>query len=335
MGNLLVDPHNRVDHLNKKAQNSALTDLKNGLDVALARTSLEQWAVLAAIVDHGGFAQAAAALNRSQSAISYAVARLQEALDVPLLAIEGRKAVLTPHGQVLLKRSRPLLADLAKLELLAQTLKQGWEPELRLVVDAAFPRDRLLRIIAELQRLCPHTQMKLSDAVLSGADDAIVDGSADVVVATRVPPGHLGDWLMDVTFIAVAQSNHTLFDVDRALTPEDLMRHVQVVVRDSGAKHPRDDGWLGSELRCTVSSMEASLATVEAGLAYAWLPEHLVEGALERGAVRRLPLVAGASRSVPLNLVLVNGDRAGLAARAAVEAFQRHRPLVQLERAAP
>jgi DNA-binding transcriptional LysR family regulator len=298
--------------------------------VTLARTSLEQWAVLAAVVDHGGFAQAAAALSRSQSAVSYSVARLQEALEVPLLAIEGRKAVLTPHGQVLLKRARSLVADLGKLEVLARTLKQGWEPELKLVVDAAFPRDRLLRIVAELQPLCPNTQMQLSDAVLSGAEDAIIDGMADVVVTTRVPAGYLGDWLLDVTFVAVAQSSHALFKVGRALTPEELMRHVQVVVRDSGVKHPRDEGWLGAELRCTVSSMEASLATVAAGLAYAWLPEHLIRGALERGEIRRLPLVAGAARKVPLNLVLVNP-----AARAAVEAFQRHRPLTQLERAAP
>jgi len=74
--------------------------------VTLAKTSLEQWAVLAAVVDHGGFAQAAAALNRSQSAVSYAVARLQESLGVALLVIEGRKAVLTAHGRALLKRSR-------------------------------------------------------------------------------------------------------------------------------------------------------------------------------------------------------------------------------------
>jgi|SRR5579871_4608287 len=301
----------------------------------LARTSLEQWAVLAAVVDHGGFAQAAAALHRSQSAVSYTVARLQESLEIPLLVLEGRKAALTPHGQVLLKRSRSLVAELDNLEKMARTLRQGWEPELRLVVDAAFPRDRLLRIVAELQQLCPNTQMQLSDAVLSGAEDAITDGSADVVVTTRVPSGHLGDWILDVTFVAVARFDHPLFKVDHALTPEDLTRHVQVVVRDSGVKHPRDEGWLGSEVRCTVSSTEASLATVEAGLAYAWLPEHLIKNALERGAVKPLPLAAGASRTAPLYLVLVDSALAGPAARAAVEAFQRHRPLAQLERAAP
>jgi DNA-binding transcriptional LysR family regulator len=295
--------------------------------VSIPRTSLEQWAVLAAVIDHGGFAQAATALNKSQSAISYAIARLQESLDVPVLTIEGRKAVLTPNGQVLLKRARSLLKDADTLERLARSLKQGWEPQLRLVVDAAFPRDRLMKIVAELQKLCPDTQMQLSDAVLSGAEDAITEGTADVVVTTRIPPGFLGEPLLDVAFLAVAHPDHALFQIDPPLTVEHLVHHVQAVVRDSGAKHPRDEGWLGADRRCTVSSVEASLATVQAGLAYAWLPEHLVQEPLKQGTLKLLPLAPGSSRSLSLNLVVVRPELAGPAVRAAVECFQRHVPL--------
>ena len=294
--------------------------------MSIPRTSLEQWAVLAAVIDHGGFAQAATALNKSQSAISYAIARLQEQLDVPVLVIEGRKAVLTPHGQALLRRARSLLRDADTLERLARSLKQGWEPQLRLVVDSAFPRDRLLKIVAELQQLCPNTQMQLSDAVLSGAEDAIADGTADVVVTTRVPPGFLGEPLLEVTFIAVAHPEHELFKLDAPLTVEQLVHHVQVVVRDSGLKHPRDEGWLGADRRCTVSSVEASFATVQAGLAYAWLPEHLLEESFKRGTLKPLPLASGGSRSLPLHLVVVRPEPAGPAVRAAVECFQRHVP---------
>ena len=293
----------------------------------LAKTSLEQWAVLAAVVDEGGYAQAAVALHRSQSAVSYAVGRLQEELDVPLLVIEGRKAVLTPHGQTLLQRARGLLRDMNTLELLARSLKQGWEAELRLVVDAAFPREHLLKIVAELQQLCPNTQMQLSDAVLSGADEAIADGVADVVVTTHVPSGYVGEFLLDVTFVAVARPDHPLFAVGHDLSFEDLTRHVQVVVRDSGLKHPRDEGWLGAERRCTVSSMEASLATVKAGLAYAWLPEHVVAASLRDGTLKVLPLASGRERRAALYLVLVHSEVAGPAARAAVEVFQRHIPV--------
>ena len=245
---------------------------------------------------------------------------------MPVLVIEGRKAVLTPHGQALLRRARSLLKDADTIERLASSLKQGWEPQLRLVVDAAFPRDRLLKIVAELQQLCPNTQMQLSDAVLSGAEDAIVDGTADVVVTTRVPPGFLGEPLLDVTFLAVAHPEHELFKLDVPLTTEQLVHHVQAVVRDSGVKHPRDEGWLGAERRCTVSSVEASFATVQAGLAYAWLPEHLLEESLKRGTLKPLPLASGGSRSLPLHLVVVRPEPAGPAVRAAVECFQRHVP---------
>ncbi len=241
----------------------------------MARTSLEQWAVLAAVVDEDGFGQAAEALNKSQSAVSYAVARLQESLGIGLLEVDGRKAVLTAHGKTLLKRARPLIRDLETLERLAQSLKQGWEPELKLVVDVAFPRQSLLDIIAELQQRCPNTEVQVSDAVLSGAEEAISENRADVVVTSHLPPDYLGAPLLTVNFVAVAYPSHPLFALDRPLTSNDLVRYVQVVVRDSGIKNPRDEGWLGAERRCTVSSMEASLATVLAGLGYAWLPEHI------------------------------------------------------------
>jgi DNA-binding transcriptional LysR family regulator len=291
------------------------------------RTSLEQWAILAAVIDHGGFAQAAVELHRSQSAVSYAVARLQEALDLPLLTIAGRKAVLTADGASLLKRARALLRDAGNLESLARSLKRGWEPELRLVVDAAFPRERLLGILTELQRLCPDTQVQLADAVLSGAEEAIADGRADVVVTTRVPSGFLGTFLTEIRFVAVARPDHALFELDRDLTPNDLTAHSQVVIRDSGVRQPRDEGWLGAERRFTVSGMEASLSLVKAGLAFAWLPEHLIADALRAGELRALPLAFGGTRAVPLHLVLVRPELAGPAARAAIESFQRHVPI--------
>lgn len=291
--------------------------------MAIAKTSIEQWAVLAAVVDTGGFAQAAQALNRSQSAVSYAVARLQESLELPLLVVEGRKSVLTPHGRTLLNRARLLLKDLGTLEQVARSLKQGWEPELSLVVDAAFPRAALLGIIAELQNTCPSTQIQLADVVMSGAEEAIIGGTADVVVTSRVPPGFVGDWLLDVKFIAVARPDHPLFLIDRELTTDDLVRQVQAVVRDSGSAHPRDEGWLGAERRFTVSSMEASLATIQAGLAFAWLPEHLLADQLQSGSLRRLPLATGGSRNVSLHLVLARPASQGPATRAALDAFHR------------
>ena len=290
----------------------------------IAKTSLDQWAVLAAVIDNNGFGPAAQALNKSQSAVSYATARLQEAIGLPLLAIDGRKAVLTLHGEALLKRVRPLLRDLDALEQFARSLKQGWEPELTLVVDVAFPREKLLAVIAELQVLCPNTEIQLSDSVLSGAEEAIIEERADVVVTPHLPSSHLGELLLTVSFIAVASPRHPLFGLERSLTTIDLTKHTQIVVRDSALRTQRDEGWLGAARRCTVSGMEASLAMVKAGLGYAWLPDHITAEATREGALRILPLDMGSSRPVPLQLVLVRPETAGPAARAAIEVFHRH-----------
>ena len=112
------------------------------------RVTLDQWRTLQAVVDHGGFAQAAEVLHRSQSSVSYTVARMQEQLGVPLLRIDGRKAVLTEAGSVLLRRSRHLVKQASQLEDLAHHMEQGWEAEVRLVVDAAYPSARLVRALA-------------------------------------------------------------------------------------------------------------------------------------------------------------------------------------------
>jgi DNA-binding transcriptional LysR family regulator len=293
------------------------------------KTSAEHWAVLSAVVEFGSYAKAAATLHRSQPAVSYAIANLQESLGVKLLEIKGRRAVLTAHGDTLLKRARAVLRDLAAVEAFAQVLKRGWEPQLRLVVDAAFPRVRLLEIVGEVRGRCPDTQLQLEDAVLSGAEDAILDGDADVVVSTIVPPGVLGTWLLDVTFIAVASPQHPLVRMEHAIGARDLEPHTQAVVRDSGRRNPRDSGWLGSNTRCTVTSVEASLAIVRAGIAYAWLPEHLVSDALAAGELRALPLEAGGTRKLPLYLVLVKPTVAGRAAHVVIESFQRHLPAVR------
>ncbi len=56
------------------------------------RTTLDEWEILQTVVQLGGFAPAAKQLKRSQSTISYAIARLQNHLGIRLFEIKGRRA---------------------------------------------------------------------------------------------------------------------------------------------------------------------------------------------------------------------------------------------------
>lgn len=83
------------------------------------RISLEQWRAFVAVVNSGGYAQAAEALNKSQSTVTYAVQRMTNLLDIQLFRMQGRRSVLTPAGEVLCRRGRALLAEAGRLERVA------------------------------------------------------------------------------------------------------------------------------------------------------------------------------------------------------------------------
>ena len=283
------------------------------------KTTLEQWRVLQAVIEHGSYAQAAEKLHRSQSSVSYALTRLQETLKLELLVIDGRKARLTEAGYVLLERSRELVDKAVKLEELAATLRQGWEPEVKLAVEAAFPTDVLLRALARFAERAPQTRVQLREEVLSGTDEACLHRSADLVIGSSIPPGMLGDRLIEIEFIAVAHPRHALHQLGRELTADDLMQAQQIVLRDSGRENPRDGGWVGSPLRWTVTSMDTALRMVSAGLGFSWLPAHLVRDKLAEGDIRILPLSEGRIRQGPVFLIFVQPERTGPATRLLAE----------------
>ena len=80
---------------------------------AVPHITLEQWRALTAVVDAGGYAQAAEVMHKTQSSVSYAVQKLESVLGVKVFKVEGRKAVLTPTGSATSDRSRRLTRSLA------------------------------------------------------------------------------------------------------------------------------------------------------------------------------------------------------------------------------
>src|SRR5690606_9769834 len=105
------------------------------------RITLEQWRAFHAVVEHGGCAQAADALSKSQSTLSYSVQKLEHLLGVKVLAVSGRKARLTEAGEVLLRRSKQLLDNALALEQVAHNLALGIEPVIHIAIEVIFPYD--------------------------------------------------------------------------------------------------------------------------------------------------------------------------------------------------
>jgi DNA-binding transcriptional LysR family regulator len=287
------------------------------------KISLEQWRSLVAVVDAGGYAQAAAKLHKSQSAITYGVQKLESLLGVKALEVVGRKARLTPSGQVLYRRAKALLTEAGTLEAAAGHLAAGWESELRLAVEIIFPTWLLLQCFARFGEEQPLTRIELHESVLSGTEEALLQRRVDLAICSQLPPGFAGDPLMRLRVVAMAHPQHPLHLLGRELTLQDLRQHRHLIIRDTGAQR-RSGSWLGAEQSWTVSHKATSIHAAGMGLGFAWFPEDTVRGELERNELKPLPLREGGERWGELYLVFADRDYAGPGALRLAQIIREH-----------
>ena len=287
--------------------------------MARPRITLDQWASLVSVVESGGYAQAAEAIHKSQSTITYAVQKLEQLSGVKAFEIQGRKAALTAAGKVLYRRGKALVEEAARLERAATDLARGWEPEIRLAVDIVFPTWLLLTCFEKFAQERPETRIELTEAVLGGTDEALLEGRADFVIGSHVPAGFLGDPLMQLRFVCSAHPDHPLHRLGRPLTLDDLRQHRHLVIRDSGVTRTRPGGAWINELRWTVSHKATSIRAGCVGLGYAWYPEESIREELDRGRLKPLPLVEGGVREATLYLVFADREASGPGARRLAE----------------
>jgi DNA-binding transcriptional LysR family regulator len=275
----------------------------------MPRVALDQWLAFIAVVDAGGYAQAAEAIHKTQSSVSYAVQKIEQQLDVKLFGKQGRRAVLTPAGEVLYRRAKTIVERAIALERGAAELGAGWEPELRLAVDIVYPTWALLTSLRRFADERPQTRIQLYETVLGGTDEALYERAADLAVSTYIPQGFSGDPLMRVRFIAAAHPGHPLQQLGRSLTLDDLRDHRHLVIRDSAVQRTRDSGgWLGAEQRWTFSHKATQIAAACRGMGFAWFPEHSIRDELADGTLKPLPLRDGAERFRELYLILADPD---------------------------
>jgi DNA-binding transcriptional LysR family regulator len=273
------------------------------------KISLEQWRALVAVVEAGGYAQAAKAVHKTQSSVSYAVQKIEQLLDLHLFEKQGRKAVLTPAGELLYRRSKNLLERADALERGAAELGADWDPELRLAVDIVFPTWVLLHSLQRFGDERPRTRVQLFETVLGGTDEALYERAVDLAISTHVPQGFTGDPLLRLRFIAAAHPEHPLHRLGRPLTLDDLREHRHLLVRDTAVQHTRDSGgWIGAEQRWTVSHKATQIAAACMGLGFAWFPEDAIRRELERGSLKPLPMREGAERFAELYLIFTDPD---------------------------
>lgn len=264
-----------------------------------------------ATADSGSFTAAAARLKITSSAVSKAVARLEQRLGKRLFNRTTRTLSLTDAGTVFYRTCAKILAELEEAE--AMMAAESAEPVGRLRIDLPASYGRLhvlpllLQFATEHPGLRPH--ISFSDHFVD-----LIEEEIDIVVRIGGPdvwPSPLGHQYLGAEKVIFCASPAYLERAGPVNSVLDLDHHDCIVYKKSdgsvtpwmmmdSAGGPSNRRFIDG--RIAVANGEAEVAAVLAGCGIAQLPTWLAEKELERGLIVEV-LSEFSTAGLPLNLV--------------------------------
>lgn len=161
-----------------------------GIDSELLRTFV-------AIADLGGFTRAAEAVNRTQSAVSMQMKRLEEdVVQRALFERDGRQVRLTAEGQVLLGYARRIL------KLHGEVINTLREPHMVGSVRIGTPDDYVMRFLPGiLSRFAQAYPMVQVEVHCESSSQLLQRQDLDLTIVTRMPGDEIGQLLRQERFV--------------------------------------------------------------------------------------------------------------------------------------
>ncbi|MEO0540225.1 MAG: LysR family transcriptional regulator [Cyanobacteria bacterium P01_A01_bin.105] len=145
------------------------------------RIKLSQLRALVAISTYGTFSDAALQLDLSQSAISHAIATLEEELGVVLLNRGRQGAVLTPVGSEILLEAKQVLETLETITQKAQLAKGLRSGQVRVAGFRSVATHFLPPAIEQFRKQYPGITISISEFNhFARAEEALRQGRADI-----------------------------------------------------------------------------------------------------------------------------------------------------------
>ncbi|MEO6601865.1 MAG: LysR family transcriptional regulator [Polyangiaceae bacterium] len=263
---------------------------------------------LLAIGGSSTFAQAAAKLQLTPSAVSHQVRALEAQLGFAVFERVGRASRITAEGQQLLDVVRehflPIEEALAGIRD-DQRIVQG---TVNLAGPMPFARTWLRPRVVRLMRSYPELVLNVRFGVPSTLTLGVLDGSLDFAILSEGPDSPLLAYekLFVETFVAVC-APHYWAGAPPAQAAKQLAEQRYIVFSDALAMHAL--WWratfgkapLPSKVVCRIANIDEMLYLVEQGLGIAVLPNYTVAEGLAAGRLIRVGAKSTRAIGAPQN----------------------------------
>jgi DNA-binding transcriptional LysR family regulator len=272
---------------------------------ASASDRLDGVAVFVQAAESGSFAEAAARLRLTRSAVGKAIAKLEKRLGVRLFHRTTRSLALTEDGQAYYERCARALAELEAAEAALEQGRREPRGRLRVSVPVLFGRRCVAPVLREL--VLRHPQLEL-DMTFSDRRADLLDEGFDLAVRVGPLPdsSSLAARSLGLQYMGIAAAPAYLDAHGRPRTPAELDGHRGIVRHHNGVdvpwalldeagrlRHPAIDA------RLRLDDLQAIADAAVAGVGLAWLPCWLLAPHVRAG---ELAWVLGHQRSRPMEI---------------------------------
>ena len=291
---------------------------------------LQQLTYFVRVAELGSFTRAAAVLGVAQPALSRQVRLLEVELRQNLLTRNGRGAVPTEAGALLLEHGRGILHQVERArEELAQ-LRGGLAGRVALGLQPSAARALAVPLVHAFRAELPQARLAISEGLSASMQDQLASGRLDVAVLYNAPPSR-GLEIVPIASeeLVLVQAAAPAATPPQALTLQQASRLPLVIPSRHNAIRMHLEAQMAAvgcepTVALEIDSVRAILDLVESGAGAAVLSLQTVASAPRPGAfaTQRILVPSGAPLRIPL-YTAVSALRPATATQRAVLALVR------------
>ena len=208
---------------------------------------------------------------------------------------EGRRALLTPAGRVLLEQGRGILEATERLAMTTKKAHSGWEPVFTIAIDSILDFEFIYPLITQFYEIMPDIEINIYEEVLGGTQEAITSNHADLVIGvnleTALSNGIHYQKIRDIEWIFAVAPDQELTKATLPLTQDTIEQYRFMVVRDSSKQQaPQSHRLFSKRPMLRVPSLAEKIHAQCLGLGVGFLPAHRIGDLLAQGRLISLPV---------------------------------------------
>jgi len=248
--------------------------------------TLQQMLTLDAVVNEGSVQAGARHLHKTHPSVITALKNLEEELGFALFDRSGYRSVLTVEGKAFHQGVRRILGDLQDLKNQARHLCLGEETELNIVLGDVTPNANALTVLRRFAEECPNTRLNLFFENLSGPNEWLLDGNADLIIhhIDKSDPRYEYRDFCRVPIVPVVAPGFLRFPVSEKVFYTDMKAYTQCIIRDTAIRGGNKNYFvLDDSPHITVGDQYTKKDVILQRMAWGHMPLFLIENELNSG----------------------------------------------------